>query len=555
MPPPPAGFAGELGYPPFQAHLLYNRGIRRRDQVELFIAPDERLLNDPMLLPDMGEAVARLREALQSGQTIGVFGDFDTDGLTGTALLTRALRDLGATVEPYLPDRVSEGYGLNDSAIRLLHDRGVSLLVTVDCGVSSASQVALASSLDMDTIITDHHILSDVLPVACAIIDTKRPDSAYPYPELTGVGTSFKLVEALYAELGKEPPHHLLELVALGTIADVGPMTGENRYLVKKGLALLNATSSPGLQALAACAGQKLGALDTDSLAFGLIPRLNAAGRLDHPMVSLELLTATSREAAEPLARTLEGMNAQRQQLTKQGVTEALRQVEAEFDSPGGMASTIIVESQHWIPGILGLIAARLAEQFYRPAVALSVENGISRASARSIPEFDIVDALAECRDLFTRFGGHPQAAGFTMPAPSLPLLRQRLRAIADERLRDVDLTPKIDIDCEVSPALLAGSNFQFVQSLSPFGQGNRRPVFLTRNARVVGVRQVGRGSQHLKMRLSHSGAVWDAIAFGHGDRLEETRGAIDLVYNVGLDYWSGEPKIQLTVLDLRAGQ
>ena len=415
--------------------------------------------------------------------------------------------------------------------------------------------MALASSLDMDTIITDHHSLSDALPVACAIIDTKRPDSAYPYPDLTGVGMSFKLVEALYADLGKEPPHHLLELVALGTIADVGPMTDENRYLVKKGLALLNATSSPGIQALVACSGQKLGALDTDSLAFGLIPRLNAAGRLDNSMVSLELLTATSVEATEPLARSLEGMNARRQQLTAQAAREAMRQVEAEMDSPGGMTSTIIVESPHWLPGILGLIAARLAEQFYRPAVALSVENGISRASARSIPEFDIVDALTECRDLFTRFGEHLQAAGFTMPAPSLPLLRQRLRAIADERLRDVDLTPRIDIDCEVSPALLAGSHFQFVQSLSPFGQGNPRPVFLTRDARVVGARQVGRSNQHLKLRLSHSGAVWDAIAFGHGDRLDETRSAIDLVYTVGLDHWGGESKIQLTVQDFRPGQ
>ena len=555
LPAPPAGFAGEVGLPPFQAHLLYNRRIRQRTQVEPFLAADERLLNDPALLPDIERAVARLTKALQSGELIGIFGDFDTDGLTGTALLTRALRDVGATVVPYVPDRVDEGHGLNDGAIRLLHHQGVSLLVTVDCGVASASEVALAASLGMDTIITDHHSLSAALPDACAIIDTKRPDSAYPYPDLTGVGMSFKLVEALYSGLGKERPDHLMELVALGTVADVGPLTDENRYLVKKGLELLNATSNPGIQALITIADLKLGTLDTESLAFGLIPRLNAPGRLDHSRTSLELLTATSLEAAEPLARDLDRMNVQRRQLTAQGVKEALRQVEAELGSAGGTMSIIIVESQDWIPGILGLIAGNLAEQFYRPAVALSVGQELSRASARSIPEFNMVDALTECRELFTRFGGHPQAAGFTMPSASLPLLKRSLRAIADARFHDVNLTPKIDIDCEVSPATLVGDNFRFIQSLSPFGEGNPAPVFLSRDTRVVEARQVGKSSQHLKLRLSHSDASWDAIAFGHGDRLHEARGTIDLVYTIGLNYWGDSPKIQLTVQDFRPGQ
>ena len=550
--PPPVGFASQVGLPSFQAHLLYNRGIKRAAEVEPYLAVDESLLNDPSLLPDMEGGVARLREALRSGETIGVFGDFDADGITGTALLVQALHDLGATVVPYLPDRVDEGHGLNDDAVRLLRERGVSLLVTVDCGATSVDQVRLAASLGMDTIVTDHHSLPPALPDAYALINPRRPDSAYPYPHLTGVGMSFKLVEALYADLGKPRPDHLLELVALGTVADVGPLTGENRYMVKRGLELLNATENPGIKALVASAGLELGTMDTESLAFGLIPRLNVAGRLDHAGTSLDLLTTTSLETAEALADELQRKNWERQSLTEQGVKEAQRQVAAGLESEGGLPSIIIVGSEDWLPGILGLIAGRLAEQLYRPVVALSLGERTSRASARSIPEFDIVDAFRACADLFVRYGGHPQAAGFTIVTGSLPLLESRLRALADERLPDIELTPKVDIDCEVSPALFAGDNLDFIQSLAPFGEGNPAPVFLTRNARVVEARQVGRSSQHLKMRLWHSGAAWDAIAFGQGDRLDATRDRVDLVYTVGLDNWSGTPKLKLTVVDFR---
>ena len=551
LPPPPVGFGKALGLPPFQAHLLYNRGIRHRTEVEPFLAPDERLLNDPTLLPDMDKAVARLRTALQSGESIGIFGDFDADGVTGTALLSRALRDLGATVVTYLPDRVDEGHGLNEQAIRLLHQRGVSLLVTVDCGATSNNEVKQGTSLGIDTIITDHHSVLPPLPEACALVNPRRSDSSYPYAHLTGVGMSFKLAEALYADIGKSRPDHLLELVALGTVADVGPMTGENRYLVKNGLERLNSTENPGIQALVASAGLKLGTLDTESLAFSLIPRLNVAGRLDHAGTSLDLLTAASREVAKPLADRLERQNRERRLLTERGVTEAREQVESLAKSEG-IPPIIIVSSRDWIPGILGLIAGKLADYYYRPAVAIALEEETGRASARSIPEFDIIDALRETQDLFIRFGGHPQAAGFAAPASSLPVLERRLTALADERLRGMDLRPNIAIDCEVSPALLASGGLEFIQSLSPFGEGNPTPVFLTRNARVVGARQVGNRGNHLKMRLFHSGSEWEAIAFSQGDLMDTAQGRIDVVYTAGLDRWGGRPKFQLNVLNFR---
>ncbi|MCH9009704.1 MAG: single-stranded-DNA-specific exonuclease RecJ [Chloroflexi bacterium] len=548
---PPKGFARGLGLPEFQARLLFNRGIQNASDVESFLAADGRLLNDANLLPNMKEAVSRLKAALESSETIGVFGDFDTDGITGTALLFRALSDLGATVLPYIPDRVEEGHGLNDDAVRLLKSKGVSLLITVDCGATSVDEVRLAASIGIDTIITDHHSMLPVWPEAVAIINPQHPDSEYPDTNLTGVGMSFKLMEALYKELGRPWPEHLLELVALGTVADVGPLRGENRFLVKQGLVQLNATQSPGLLALAESAGLKMGALNTESLSFGLIPRLNGAGRLGRADVSLDLLTATSKVDASRLAEELNRTNRERQALTSRSVEQALSQLEGKFQS-GSPPPIIIVKSEEWIPGILGLIANRLSEEYYRPAVAISCGPELSRASARSIPEFNVIEALAGSEDLFTRYGGHHQAAGFTVPTTSLPALRRQLVSEASDKLDGVDLTPKIEFECEVPLSLPCRDEFDFVQSLSPFGAENPAPVFLTRGARVVDARPVGRDRQHLKMRLWDGDGSWDAIAFRQGDMIRAARDRIDVVYTVALDNWGERPRVQLTVLDMR---
>ena len=502
-----------------------------------------------MLLPDMGKAVARLQQALATDEVIGVFGDFDVDGLTGTALLVHALQDMGSKVIPYLPDRVDEGHGLNDGAIRSLRARNVSLLLTIDCGSSSAKEVELASSLGMDTIITDHHSLPTTPPDALAVVNPRRSDSSYPYSGLTGAGLSFKLVEALWAALGRPRPDHLLDLVALGTIADVGPLTGENRYMVSKGLELLNNTPRVGLKALISRSGLKSGFLDTESLSFWLTPMLNAAGRLGEASTSLDLLNATNSETAQAIAEKLERLNIKRRQLTEEGVAQARRQVEARFEN---IPPIIFVQHKEWLPGILGIIAGNLTESFYRPVVAVSVDGQVCRASARSIPEFDIVEALRGSRSLFHRFGGHPRAAGFTLSSGDLPRLERNMMMAAEEKLDESNLAPSIDIDCEVSPALFDDYNLSFIQSLSPFGEGNPSPVFLTRNARIAEVRRVGEGGNHLKMRISHGGRTWDAIAFGQGDRMVGQGSSLDLVYRVGVDHWGGPPKLQLTILDFQ---
>ena len=549
QPAPPAGFADSLGLPSFQAHLLYNRGIRERVEVDPYLADDSTYLHDPMLLPDMAGAVDRIEKALSAGETIGVFGDFDVDGITGTALLVQAFQELGAKVVPYLPDRVDEGHGLNVDAIKSLRAEGVSLLVTVDCGSSSADEVGVAALLGVDVIVTDHHSLSDTPPEATALVNPSRRDSSYPYHGLTGAGLSFKLAEAVWSALGKSHPDHLLELAAMGTVADLGPLTGENRYLVKKGLERLNETRHPGLKALIARSGQTFGMLDTESLAFGLIPRLNAAGRLGDASVSLKLLTATSLEAAEPIAEHLEHQNAERRRLSEEGVAQAYERLETES---GPIPPIIILEHEEWLPGILGLIAGNLTEAFYRPAVAVLVEGETCRASARSIPEFNIVSALHKSRHLFHRYGGHPRAAGFAMPASDLPRLKRELTAVADQELGNMDLVPTIDVDCEITPALLDDHNFGFIQSLSPFGEENPAPVFLTRNARVVDARQVGQQNKHLKMRVGHNGQVWPAIAFRQGDREVTAGDNVDLVYTASLNNWNGQRTLELNVLDFR---
>lgn len=544
----PAEAVEQFGLPQLHAQLLYNRGIRRQDEIEPFLTADSRLLNDPMLLPDMGKAVSRLKQALDSHETIGVFGDFDADGITGTALLTVALRDLGATVVPYLPHRDDEGHGLNREAISFLKEQGVSLIITVDCGVTDVDEVSIASSLDIDTIITDHHSVMPDLPSACAVINAMRPDSVYPYRDLTGVGMSFKLVQALYDALGITWPEHLLEFVALGTVADVGPLKGENRFLVKKGIEMLNRSENPGIQALAATAGMKLGSLTTESLSFGLIPRINVAGRMGDPSISLRLLTASSLAMARELADDLEQKNFERRRLTEQGVQEALEQVSR---NGAEIPSIIFVGSRKWSLGILGLIAAKLVDEFYRPVVAVAVGEDVSRASMRTIAEFDVIKSLRNNKDMLTRFGGHSQAAGFTIPTSSLRVLKQRLEEEADEVIVGKQLAPSIEIDCEVSPDVLA-SNFDFIQSLAPFGKGNPAPIFLTCNARVVEARQVGAQKTHLKMKVAHGRTVMDAIAFRQGDRISDTGDEIDLVYNIGLNTWGSQTKLQMTVVDFR---
>ena len=407
--PSDPGFLG-ASLPKVVAQILHSRGITSGSGIESFLNPQ---LHDPSLLPGMEAALDTLHRAIKSNETIGVIGDFDVDGVTGTALMTQALRDLGASVVPYIPHRVDEGHGPNMAAVQTLKEQGASVLVTVDCGITSSEEVAFAQELGIDVIITDHHVPPPTLPAAVAIVDPKLDSSQYPFQGLSGGGLAFKLAQGLYDLLGRPWKRELLELAALSTVADLVPMRGENRFLVKAGLQELRRTTRPGLQALYRHARVSPQSIDAETISFQIAPRLNAAGRLDHASISFGLLLTNSPEEAEKLAEQLEALNRERRRLTEDAYAKAQKEVRGCPSLP----AILLIEGDHLHPGIAGLVASRLVEEFHRPAVAMSRIDTVIRASARSIPEFDLVgDGLNGCKDLFSRYGGHPQAAGFEMP-------------------------------------------------------------------------------------------------------------------------------------------
>ena len=549
MPSAPVGFEAGLGFSRIQAQLLYNRGIRSAEDAHIFMNPDSSLSHEPGLLPDMLLAVRRLADALGSEELIGIFGDFDTDGITGTALLVRALTGLGGRVLPYLPDRVKEGHGLNNDALRRLQESGVTVLVTVDCGSTATDEINFAAELGIEVIVTDHHTIHGTPPSPIALVNPKAHDSRYPYPELTGVGIAFKLAQALYEELGQDLPSDLMELVALGTVADVGPLTGENRYLVKEGIERINTSANPGIRALASVAGYEMGSLDASALSFGLIPRLNAAGRLGHAGISLDLLTSNDMNRAMAMASELELQNRRRQSLTESGLAQAEAQIRRQH--PSDVPSLIVVGHASWEPGILGLIAARINDSYYRPAIAVQIGPELSRASARSIPEFDIIAAMETCGPVFTKFGGHARAAGFTIRTEHMRELVERLRELADADIQGARVQPEISIDCEALPSEVEGPTFEFVQRMSPFGESNPTPVFAARGVRVLQARGVG-GGKHLKMRLADSEKSWDAIAFRQGDQARMARDLIDVAYSMEWNTWQGRTTLQMVVADIK---
>ncbi|MBI4283779.1 MAG: single-stranded-DNA-specific exonuclease RecJ [Chloroflexi bacterium] len=537
------------GLPPLVAQLLYNRGLTEPSQRELFLTADDRLSGDPFLLPGMPQAVARIYQALLSGESMAVYGDFDTDGITATALMVQGLSILNGKAIPYIPHRLTEGYGLKTAALENLYRQGVSLVITVDCGISGLAEVKRARRLGLDIIITDHHTPTAELPPALAVVNPKLADSRYPFSELAGVGVALKLLQALFRGIGTEQQLEALsDLVALGTVADVVPLLGENRYLVKQGLKRLSNSPRLGIREIVTCAGLNSASLDTESISWAIAPRLNAAGRLEHAMTSYRLLTTDSPEEAHQLALWLEQKNDERQKLTTRTLDSAREQVLAQ-----GILPLLIAGDRDYPGGIIGLVAGRLAEEFYRPAVVIRTGDQVSSGSCRSIPEFNIIQALAQCSNLFTHFGGHSQAAGFTLPTRNLPRLQQALLQLATTQLEGVDLRPRLDIDAEVRLSDLGGETFPLIQKLAPFGQGNPSPTFLSRRVEVVDCRPMGNGSEHLRLKLKQGGTVWDGVGFGLGDCLTEVSSPLDIVYNLEIDHWGGQARLRLNILDLAA--
>jgi single-stranded-DNA-specific exonuclease len=564
-PAPPEHLAAFPDLAPLIVQLLYNRQLRTADEVQAFLSRSSALDN-PFLLKGMNEAVTRLRQAIRNGEAIAVYGDYDVDGVAATALLVPTLRALGAQAVPYIPNRMEEGYGLNEGALKTLAQQGITLVVTVDCGVRSTVEATLARRLGLDLIITDHHALGEELPAAVAVIDPRRDDDRYPFKHLAGVGLAFKLAQALLraerrvpasrpigraTAQGQDLPQHedLLDLVALGTVADLAPLIGENRALVSRGLERLRQAQRPGVAAMLAEAEVRPEGVSAGTVGFVLGPRLNAAGRLDDAMVSYQLLTTSSAEEAARLAQQVGAQNRERQQLMRQMVEQARQEVLARGDEP-----IYVLASPAYTPGVAGLVASRITEEFYRPTIVIALEGKESRGSARSISPFHITQALDTCRDLLLKHGGHAAAAGLTIKNENIGALRDALSTIAQEQLAHEDWVPVLKIDWALALTQANGETLALLEGLQPFGVGNPTPTFVSHNVQVREARPVGNERPALKLKLSDGKAIWDAIAFGEvaSERLA-TR--VDVVYTLQSRTWNGQTRLELTVKDIRPAE
>ena len=518
--------------PPLIDRLLTACSLDTAPKLQAFLNPPG--LHDPMRLTGMAAAVPRLRQAVNRAETAAVFGDFDVDGITGAAIIYEGLTALGVPVIPYLPTRADEGHGLSESALDTLIDAGATLIITVDTGITDAGPVAHANGRGADVIITDHHVPSHGLPPAVACVNPQLPNyemPLFPYPcrELCGAGIAFKLMQGLYESQGQPPNPALLELAALGTVADLVPLADENRYLVAQGIQRIPETNRPGLRALFHTANLSPDAINTEAVAFQIAPRLNSAGRMGDPMDSFRLLTTQSPEEASQLAHHLDELNRQRREAT----ASAMAAADAQIDALPQLPPFLLVADAAIHPGVAGLVAGRLAELYRRPAAALSLSGQHAVASARSIPGFSIIDAIDSIADLLLRYGGHAQAAGFTIARDSIDAAKRRLQAYAAQHLNPADLTPAVAIDAEANLSELTPDVRQWLTALEPFGKGNPRPVFASTNVRVIEWQLMGHAQQHLKLRVEQGGATMTALAFGQGDAWDRETEHLDLAYTL----------------------
>ena len=548
---------GDLPLSPLLAQVLFNRGITTAEEVRTFL-DGEDFVGTPFKLKGMNEAVSRIRRAIRMREPIVIYGDFDVDGITATAVLTETLQSLGAQVRPYIPNRFSEGYGLNKEALSSLAAAGIRLVVTVDCGIRSPAEVAHARDVGMDIIVTDHHSVGPDLPAAVAVINPKQTDCPYGFQSLAGVGVAFRLAQALLTVNQRVPlveevdlsEEDLLDLVALGTVADLVPLEDENRDLVKRGLPVLQEMRRPGIKALIELTGIRPERIGSSTIGYVLGPRLNAAGRLEDAMKSYELLTCRDGEQAAILAQELDQINRERQRQTQQALDLARGQVVAEEDN----APLLVAAHEDFPLGIVGLVAGRLTEEFYRPSIVIELGEEDCRASARSIAEFNITDALDICADLLVRYGGHAAAAGFTVKKGNLPALLSRLRDVAREQLAGQELSPSLDVDVEVPLRVMDWDTLGQIGQWEPFGVGNPYPVFLSTQLTVQNPRTVGNEGQHLKLSLYDGQTTREAIGFGMGALLADisTSTSVDAVYCLECNEWNGDERLQLKLEDIR---
>jgi single-stranded-DNA-specific exonuclease len=553
-----ARLAHGLNISPITATLLVNRGIREASEAKLFLTPDLKSLLDPMRLNDMGRAVDRLEQALKRNEKVGIFGDYDVDGTTGTAILVKLFALLGRTVAYRVPHRVSDGYGLNGAAVEAFAAEGATVLVTIDCGTNDVEEVALARSRGMDVIVVDHHEPGGVLPEAHAILNPKLKGSTYGFTGTCSAGLSFKLAWALADRVGAKR-HAGFEgfildamgLAALGTVADVCPLVGENRVYVRYGLEALRACKGRGLRALLELA--KLGAepLETFDVSFKLAPRLNALGRIGTAMDCVDLLVSDDAARIGEILKLLEKSNRHRKGLEDDMFEQALAQVEAA----GGAESAVVVADERWHVGIVGIVAARLVDRYYRPAFVLAIEKGVARGSARSIEGLALHEALEDCHDLLLTHGGHAMAAGLSLEVGKLEAFRRKMVRHVARRLEPERLQPSLRVDDEVAVDEVTRPVVRELERLAPHGAGNPEPLLVASHVRVAGEpRLMGKKNGHLSLYIKQEGVAVRAVGFGMGELFEPVCRArtLSVAFTPQINEWQGRESVELHLKDVK---
>lgn len=547
---------------PLVLQILVNRGIAENKKLENFFNFSyDTDVHDPFLFADMEKAVVKILQVMATQEKIAIFGDYDADGVTATALIYETLIGLGHVKEKivaYIPDRQAEGYGMNEAAIEYLAGEGVKLIITVDCGITNIVEVEKAKKLGIEVVITDHHYVPKILPKAVAIINPHQGSCDYPFENLAGVGVAFKLAQALYQKSApekKEQLKWLLDLVVIGTVADCVPLVGENRVLTKYGLVVLSKSRRVGLLEMF-----KVGRIlinendipDTQKIGFQIAPRINAAGRMDHASISYELMIEKDAAKARLMALEVEEKNKDRQKVT----TEIVREVRVLAENSFKDRKLIFASSEHWQVGILGLVAGKIADEFNKPTAVFQKQEKVYVGSFRSIESVDIIKALEQCSDLLIRYGGHSQAAGAQVEQENMEKFYEKMSSIIEKELENKDVTPFIEIDLEVLAQDINWDLVDAINKLQPFGEGNEEPIFLIKNLIIEDMKIIGNGSKHLKLflRSQTSPKVFEAIGFGLGENILKLKAddAVDVVFNLQEDEWNGNKKMQLNLIDMR---
>ncbi|MDT8861537.1 single-stranded-DNA-specific exonuclease RecJ [Alkalihalobacillus sp. MEB130] len=539
----------ELNIAPLVATLLLNRGFETVEAARRFLNKEEMSYHDPFLLDDMDRVVSRIREAVEKEERILIFGDYDADGVSSTTVMYKALQSIGAQVDFYIPNRFTEGYGPNEPAIRRAKEQGYGLIVTVDTGIAAVHVAAVAKEIELDFIVTDHHEAPPVLPDAYAIVNPKKPGCPYPFKGLAGVGVALKVAQAL---LGRVPTEWL-DIAVIGTVADLVPLIDENRLLVMEGLHVLQSTSKPGLIALKKKCGIESQVVQADHVGFGIGPRINAAGRLDSADPAVHLLLAETQEEAEQLATEIDFLNKERQAVVSEIAEAAVSVVEEHY--PPDENDVLVIAGEGWNAGVIGIVASRLVERYYRPTIVLSIdrEKGLAKGSARSIEGFDMFEELSKSRDILPHFGGHPMAAGLTMNVDDLDELRTRLNQQAKEVLTEEDFKPVTAIDLVATVDEISVSVIKQLEQLAPFGVSNPTPKVLLQNVQLDQMRKIGSDSNHLKVGFTENGATLDGIGFHLGYLSDEitSHAKVSAVGTLSINEWNGHVKPQLMIDDM----